>query len=433
VSQRGSAVVLSMFVLLLITGMGIALLFLTHSELQISLADVSFKQAYYLAEAGVEAGRKTLFDTNGDGSFDDDLTTHAGADGVINFDPAAVLPVYDGQGQLTGFAGPGDDVALFTTTPLGVGWFAAFLTNDPADTGGVAATNDTNDRVMITGLGVGSNGSFEVVQAIVEPAMLFPADVPALITIFGPSPSFDDADSSGKVFNGNDCAGSGIPGFTVPVLGLIGTPSENDVEAALNANPTYTGAGGEGNLTVVDLTDGTDPGVSASSVGVIDPAWNSCETMRQMTEDVRLAADVVCVEGTPCTLPPSTPDRVILAEGDFTLDSSSSGDGMLWVTGTLDISGSAEWDGMIVVVGEGKFFRSGGGSGILSGATIVADIAGPDNQYGTSDDCTGGTAGFAEATYDESGGGDGQTVYCHSDVLASTPSTRYRVVSFRQR
>ena len=37
----------------------------------------------------------------------------------------------------------------------------------------------------------------------------------------------------------------------------------------------------------------------------------------------------------------------------------------------------------------------------FQGATIVADIAGADDQYGTSDDCEGGTNGFESAVYDD--------------------------------
>jgi hypothetical protein len=147
-SERGSALILAMFVLLLVTSMGIALLFLGQNELRMSATDLRSKQSYFLAEAGIEEGRKTLFDTNGDGPFDDDLTNHAGVDTVIDFDPATVLPQYDGQGQLTGFTGFDDDVALIATSQLGDGWYAAFLTNDPGEAGGIADTNDTNDRVM---------------------------------------------------------------------------------------------------------------------------------------------------------------------------------------------------------------------------------------------------------------------------------------------
>jgi hypothetical protein len=85
-----------------------------------------------------------------------------------------------------------------------------------------------------------------------------------------------------------------------------------------------------------------------------------------------------------------------------------------------------------MVVGEGEFVRSGGGSSGISGATTVADIAGPDNVFGTADDCTGGSNGFHPAVYDESAGGTGGTVYCNADVLGASPITRYPVVEFRQ-
>jgi hypothetical protein len=433
VSERGSAMLLAIIVLALLTSMGIALLFLGQSELRMSAADVRSKQAFFLAEAAVESGRQALFNTNGDGPFDDDLVASAGGDGAIDFDPATVIPVYDGQGQITGFAGFDDDIALVGTTQLGAGWHAAFLTNDPGETGGIGDTNDTNDRVMITGVAGTFGGSFEIVQVVIEPAELFPADVPGTITMFGPNPSFSDVDDAAKVFRGDDCSGAGIPGFSVPVVGLIGTPNEVDVEGTLGVNTIYTSAGNSGHWTVVDLTDPTDPGVVASAIGTIDPAWTDCEALRQMTEETRSVADVVCTEGVSCTLPASASDRIVFSDGDFTLDSSMSGSGMIWVTGTLTMDGATDWNGLVVVVGEGVFARTGAGTGRVSGASIVADIAGPDNTYGTSDDCTGGTEGFDQAVYDESLGGTGETVYCNADVLAATPLTKYAVKGFRQR
>jgi hypothetical protein len=205
------------------------------------------------------------------------------------------------------------------------------------------------------------------------------------------------------------------------------------IEGSLGANTTYTHAGQSGDISVSDLTDATDPGVVASSLGLIDAGWDNCHALFQMTEEIRDVADVVCVEGVPCVLPPSSPGRVVFSDGDFSLNSSLSGAGLLWVTGTLTVDGATDWNGLIVVVGEGIFLRSGGGTGQISGATIVADIAGADDQYGTSDDCEGGTDGFDSAVYDESAGGTGLTTYCNADVLAATPLTKYAVVDFRQR
>jgi hypothetical protein len=424
---------LAIFMMALLTSMGISLLFLSQNEVSLGATDLRSKQAYFLAEAGVEVARLTLFNTNGNGLFDDDLTTHAGADTVIDFDPDAVKPVYDGQGRVTGFTGFNDDVPMIGTTQLGEGWYAAFLTNDPGEGAGSGSTNDTNDRVMITGVGAARDGSFEVVQAIVEPVPPFPGDIPATIMMFGPSPFFDDVDNVAKKFQGDDCGGTGIPGFAVPVIGLMDTPTEAVVESSLNLNTTYTHAGQTGDISVSDLTDATDPGIAVSSLGLAAPGWDDCQALRQMTEEVREVADVICVEGVSCTLPPSAPDRVVFSDGDFTLTSSLSGAGILWVTGTLTMDATTDWNGLIVAVGEGAFLRTGGGTGQISGATIVADIAGVDNQYGTSDDCEGGTNGFESAVYDESAGGTGLTTYCNADVLAATPLTKYAIVDFRQR
>jgi len=431
VTERGSAMLLAMLMMVLLTSMGVALLLLSESEVALGSTDLRSKQAYFLAEAGVEAGRLTLFDANGDGPFDDDLTTHAGTDAAIDFDPGTVEPTHDGQGQIAGFSGFDDDVPLIAMTQLGEGWYAAFLTNDPGEGAGFGSTADTNGRVMITGVGAARDGSFEVVQAIVEPAPPFPGPIPATITIFGPSPYFEDVNSAAKVFQGDDCGGTGIPAFAVPVFGLMDTPTEQVIESSLNPSTTYTHAGQFDDISVSNLKDPTDPGIVASSIGLIDAGWDDCAALREMTEEVRAVADVVCAEGVSCTLPPSAPDRVVFCNGDFTL--GSSGAGLLWVTGTLTMSGATNWNGLIVVVGEGAFVRSGGGTGRISGATILADIAGADNVYGTSDDCEGGTAGFRSAVYNEAAGGTGLTTYCNADVLAATPWTKYPVVDFRQR
>ena len=108
---------------------------------------------------------------------------------------------------------------------------------------------------------------------------------------------------------------------------------------------------------------------------------------------------------------------------------------MLWVTGRLTMSAKATWNGIILVIGEGQFVRRGRkkDKGIISGDKMVADIAGPDNIYGTDDDCTGTEDGFHPAVYDESHGGVGRTVYCSAHILAATPITKYSVVEFRQR
>jgi hypothetical protein len=168
---------MAIFVLFLVANLAIALLVLTHNEEQLSLADGRTKRVFYLAEAGLEDARRTLFLTNGEGPFNDDLIDAAGDDLNISFDLAALEPTFDGAGNVTGFNGVGDDEPLTPITAFGDGIYAAYLTNDPVE--GRTVKNDANDRVMLTSIGVGPDRSIEVVQAIVQPKRPFPLTRPA--------------------------------------------------------------------------------------------------------------------------------------------------------------------------------------------------------------------------------------------------------------
>ena len=64
-NDRGSALVMAVFVLALLTGMGTALLFLSQHEAKMSQVNLRAKKAFFVAEAGLENGRVTLFNVNG--------------------------------------------------------------------------------------------------------------------------------------------------------------------------------------------------------------------------------------------------------------------------------------------------------------------------------------------------------------------------------
>ncbi|MCP4249332.1 MAG: hypothetical protein GY778_20000, partial [bacterium] len=143
--------------------------------------------------------------------------------------------------------------------------------------------------------------------------------------------------------------------------------AETVVEGVLATNTVYSAASNTGPWTVVDVTDGTDPGVMGTSLGIIDPDWIDCERFLQMADEVTGVADIVCTP--PRVLPPSAPDRVIFVNGDFTLTAADSGAGLLWVTGRLTMEGAASWNGIIVVAGEGEFLRTPAGTGTANSAS----------------------------------------------------------------
>ena len=439
--ERGSAMVMAVFVLFLLASTGIALLFLSHSEAEASKASLRASQAFYIAEGSVEAARQRIYDLNGLNEFDDDLDTAAGANDTIDLiDPEALQPVYDANGVFTGVTGAGDDVPLIALQGVNGGTILAYLTNDPLeDPDGRAQQTDANDRLSLIGVGAGTDRSFEVVEAIIERRPPIPLAPPSTITMLGPPPNFASATSKVKDYVGNDCEGTsftGEPGLYVPIVGAIGDAAEAQIEPGIEPLPDFIINDEDGNpLTdedvVANLLDGDEPSLSGPGAIPFDPAWNDCATLQAMLEDLRDRADEVCRTGT-CQFPDYGPDTLIFIEGDYNLGpSESGGQGVLVCTGELVLSGRTDWSGLILVVGEGQYRMNGSGNGEVIGGMLLADIAGPDNVYGTGDDCQSGSGGMGQTTFDERGGGNAMTTYC-STALTNTNVRPYQIVEFLQ-
>ncbi len=434
--QDGSALVLAIFTLVLLTGMGTALLFLSQHEARMAQASLRAKKAFFLAEAGLEDGRGTLFSINGENSFTDDLQT-AAADGTMDFDPGAIEAVYDGDGNVTGFTGFGDDVPLRPLTAFSSssdpGWYIAFLTNDLLDANPVV---DGNDRVMITGVGAGRDRSLEVVQAIIEPFQPLPPVPPAAITMLGEDPVFDNGSSGAQSHTGNDC---GIPGGPfAPIVGTISSSANEAVQDGMSRPDAFTSGSLPyvGEETIGNLSDPTDPIVAAAGHGMIDPVWTDCQALKEMVEGLALRAAYYCnTDVESCSFPVTTPDSIVFVDGDLTSGPGSANSGVLVVTGHLTYHGNTEWNGIVMVIGEGSILRNGGGNGNPSGAMIVANIdPTPDGPNADKSDwCTETADGFGQANYHTNGGGNSTVTWCTDYIDDANPVTSYRVTEFVQR
>jgi len=412
--------------------MGAALLFVSENEVKMSQVDVKDKQVFYFSEAGLEHAREQLRFNNMNAtpasnktSLNDDLLTAAGPNGVLDFDAANLKPVSDSSGNVTAFTGYGDDVPLKAMTTFGTGKYAAFLLNDPLEASpGKTNLNDTNQRAMITAIGTGAGNSVEVVQAIVKRDTL--PQFPSTITIVGPNPVFDGGNSNAKTYTGNDCNGSGIPGLSVPVVGVIGTAAKASADAGVQKPGTYSTGALSGTGTVSDLTS------------TIDPNLNNCQYLLDLAKKVRNVATVVGDSSTPTSsLGTAANPKVVFIDGDF---SFTDGGGLLWVTGNLTISGNTNWTGVLIIVGKGNLQRNGSGNGVISGSVLVADVAGPDGIMWTADDCSGpddvkGNAddGISSGTYNVNGGGSGGEIYCTNDIHNIDSEFLFVIVSFRER
>ncbi len=433
-SERGSALLMAVFLLVLLGAMGVALLNLSNWEQRSSQADVEGKQLFFFSEAGIEDGRRTLWAMNNASadtrSLTEELTALSG-DGVLDFDPDNLEPVFN-SGVLTGFNGINDDTPVRGITRLDDGWYAAFVNNDPAD--GVTNTVDTNDRVMITGVAFKANGRREVSQAIVYRRDAF-VSLPATITLLGPTPAFEGGKSNRKFYTG-DNYGSHCPGGTsghVPIVGVIGSSEVTDAQEGVDKpgnyrtgfSPTMTGTD-----TVENLLD--DPS--------LDPMWTDCKALVDLALAIKYGSELVGDASTPYSSlgTPGAPKAVFI-DGDYDISGSGSYAGLLWVTGKLTMAGSVNWQGAVWAVGEGDFHRQGAGNGDISGGLVVGDVAGPDRMLFTADDCSGddgthGTSddGVASSTYLVDGAGSSMTGFC-SDYFNAYRSLRpLEIVDFRQ-
>lgn len=431
-SERGSGLVMAIAVLALLTAAGIILLNVVSGETSQNVVDLSAKQTFYLAETGLEKGREALRQwriTNQKVSVNDKITSSA-ANGVLDFDPQAIRPVYDAAGKVTGFSGYGDDVPLVAHTDMNGGAFIAFLTNDPAE--GRTTLADANDRVTIWGIAAGRGRSFEVVEGVVETGLNVPPP-PTAITLVGPQPQFQGGNSNSKFLTGNDCSGTGVTGqagLQVPVVGVIGAQAEALAELGIQQPDTYLTGTTTGAGTVADIS------------GSINPAFTDCRQLIRMTAAVRDAADVVGDANTPITAfgqSMSTATSVFI-EGDYTIEGGEVGYGMLWITGTLTFKGGGTWNGPIFAVGKGHIEREGGGQHTIAGGALVANVAGPDGLVHTVDDCAGpdGTVGTADdglgtaAAWLVDGGGNGNTIYCSTYNKMGLLLMPVKLADFRQ-
>jgi hypothetical protein len=437
---------LAVFVMAILSSLGIALLFLGETNLKLTRTELNIKKAFYLAETGIEDGRRTLYDAAaGADTFGPWLEDAAGDDDMIGFDPRDLVAEYDADGEFVGLSGYTDDVPLLDTRFLGQGLYAAFLTNDPID--GRTNLTDTNSRVMITGVGIGPNRSFRVVEAIVEPHVILPPVPPSAITLIGSDPFFDGGSSNGERYSGEDChfLGGGQPDLNVPIVGTTSPDAELDVEANLGGNPNkYTSGGYSGEQTGVDMTNAGDPLIQDMGLGTLDSVWLDCNYLQELTENLYKHATHYCDMSVGCTEPQIlTMQDIFFVDGDINLGPGYIGSGVLVVTGELTLHGSSTWTGIVLAIGEGKMRRVGGGNGVISGTSVVANISGPNGIYGDSDDCRPVPVAddddssdwtdpdlFGPARYDVTGGGNADIDYC-TRFLPSGPHS-YRVVDFRQ-
>lgn len=480
-SEAGVALLIALFVLMLISVVGIALVVASGSESTLAGNYRSSSSSFYAAAAGIEEGRGRLVASNPNyfGTF---VAPFGGtplalgqARYILNPAPgetaASILTTYPDNEYATEFSGTTFATPVVQTTnsmyagaanpgPL-YKWVRlnavteASLNLDvthsgnPHNTliplyynnGNLNLTSSGNQALEVTALAVLPNRSQKILQYVVAPVS-YNLNFPGALTLAGQVGTFNGANSVPFHINGVDGSGTppAVPGCVnnAPTVSGIGVSPGNAappsaltnqalVTAGLPRPLNYTGSGG---------TPSVNPVIPTGSLST--PA-----TLNQIIQTIKLNADAVIPNpplpptfnnsGTTYSFggpgwPPAitaTNPGVVYVDGSFDLG-NNTGSGILVVTGNFKYNGNSGWNGIILVVGDGTttFTGLGGGNGSFNGAIFTA----------TTRDAAGNPLpNFGVTNFDISGGGGNGIYYnsCWINKVQQPPS--YQILSFRER
>jgi hypothetical protein len=276
----------------------------------------------------------------------------------------------------------------------------------------------------ITALAVLPNRTEKLLQYTVA-ARTFNLNFPSALTIGANNVTFNGANSSQYMVNGQDGSNPSapaVPGCTtnpLTVKNAIGTTNPADVaaiQAGIPSNRTgnYTGA------------TGTTPDVGTVSISSgLDTPLDTYNTL----QTIKNSADLVITGNANQAQMPSamsaTNPMTVVVDGDFSMTGNYTGYGLLVVTGNFAYSGNTGWNGIVLVIGDGTttYNGSGGGNNSFNGAIYVATI------WDTSHNLL---STFGPVSYDISGGGGSGTYYNSCWIKAAQQPVTYQVLSFRE-
>jgi hypothetical protein len=372
--ERGAALVTTLLLSTLLLLAGGALLVKTSGSVGVAYDATSEMQAYYAAEAGLQASLNVLR-----GNHENEAGDKA------TFDKA----VADG-GTLGAWLGYNDDGRV------SVGDHAYSVVVTDASEPPVAA-GETPSRLHVTATGYGPRGARKELEMLIR--NLVDLEIPGAVTLRGNSDgtggmALDLGNSSGREFLTDDADPK--PVFVV----TNGADSAEVVETMENDEKNN----GENKATYDDPPLGD---TSAGTAELPDFLTNT-ELTYSVVDQLREAAE----------------DNKTIHFYDGDHSHTGEGSGTLVVTGTLTIHGSFSWDGLILVLGDGVVEWKGGGNveeGNINGAMFIANYD-PDDLG----------AGYGNPSFTISGGGKGTLSYNRDSAEAALAALGFRVAGVKE-
>lgn len=405
-NERGSALVMVMFSLVIMSIIGISLVYSATNEMRGSKNELLANQAFYAAEAGLQEALSVIRGHRCPNDATD--CSPSLASNQINFNIAATLSRSNRSNDTVSYAR-----------------LSRWLTYNAMDSSGVVILNPAESSlqrlaydVRVTML---ANGDLELASTgyaplgarrtlrlrVTTPSSMF-TDLPAVITELGQNPTGDAGNSQAHLLTGVDCNG----GQEKPLVGAVGSANAQNL---WNNNFSSAKAGTSVTNLPLSGTTGFVADISVASTAMHTtgsvPFNNSADAARQFIASVSGAADTVVASGGSLpsgALGSTASPKVVVVNGDLSLSpSDGDGAGLLIVTGTLTLNGNFSYTGIIMALGTGRIVRHGGGGGTISGGIVAGAYS-------------AGSSTFDGSPFvDTSGGGNSTIQYCSNAVSAA--------------
>jgi hypothetical protein len=271
--------------------------------------------------------------------------------------------------------------------------------------------------LTITSLAVTPYGSRRMVQYTVAVGSLAAAmpSFPSALTLEGNGVTFTGPSGKSNFFiNGNDLD---APSGTQSGVGAIGFTNSYDASAISAA--------------AIPASHYLSPS-GVTPVGAVSvPTLQTPSSLDALVQSITQNADKV-VNG-PVTQTDSnnimpagmsaTNPMVTVVNGDLTINGwHNTGYGLLLVTGALKYDPDASWNGIILVIGKGQFVSTQNGTGQINGVLLIAQ---------THDVSGNLLSALGSASFKQTGGGNGIR-YSSKWVAAAQGLVPYQVLSFRE-
>ena len=468
--ERGAALLIAIFALLLVSVVAIALIVSSGTDSALASNYRTSTGAYYAALAGIEEGRGRLLWKNpaflnntvanfvpGNGAVLDVhqvlyIINPVGGEAIVPTDPTNPYADTEYGSEFTwGLAGatiqgPVNSVSPTSTLPgpsfkwvrinpvteISMGNVDVDGQNvqDPLtplfyDGTGLNRTSTGTQAIEITALAVLPNGAKKMLQYVAGPVALN-LNFPSALTLLGSSGNnvhFTGPANTTFFVNGNDqfTVGTCTPGST-PVY-AIGYADGSDASGIAATPPTqFPGSGGS---------------ATVPSVGnvVLPPSLQTPAALNAFVQNIENNADATVAPVAPATsvlgadLPTTmsvTNPMTVVVNGDLDLTNwHGVGYGLLLVTGNVTYDPDATWNGIVMIVGKGRFVSIKAGAHSINGAMIIAQTV--DNSGNPL--ATFGPSSFSQTGSDALGSG---VFYSTCNIKAAQQAATYKVLSFRE-